>query len=103
MLNLVDVQGDEEGREGGADREVLLLEMLADVRVVLLERVVQDVDYFHELGHFLHVDAAPLVAVEDEDEAPEDFLFVLDVHEEHGCDVVEALDVADLCVVVGVG
>lgn len=76
--------------------------MLADVWVVLLQLLVEDIHYLHELGHLVHVDAAPLVPVQNEDEAPEDFLLVLDVHEEHGSDVVESLNVAHLGVVVRV-
>ena len=100
VLDLVNVERDEEWRKSGTNRKVLLFEVLADVRVIPLQRVIEYVDYFHELGHLFHVNAPPLVTVEDEYEAPEDLLLVLDMHQEHCGNVVEALDVADLGVVI---
>ena len=47
VLYLVDVQSDEQRREGGPDREVLLLKVLTDMGIILLQLVVQDVHYLH--------------------------------------------------------
>ena len=74
--------------------------MLADVGVVLLQSVIQYVYDFHELWHVFHVNATPLVAVQDEDEAPEHLLLILDMHQKHGSYIIQALNIPDLRVVV---
>ena len=50
----------------------------------------------------MFVDAAPILPVHDVEQAPENFFFVLNVHQEHTCDVVHTLDVAYLRIVVAV-
>jgi hypothetical protein len=51
----------------------------------------------------MFVDASPILPVHDVEEAPEYFLFVLDMHQEHACYVVHTLDVAYLRIIVAVG
>ena len=74
--------------------------MLADVRVVLLQFVIQYVYNFHEFWHLFHVNATPLVAVEDEDEAPEHLLLILNMHQKHGRDIIQSLNIPYLRVIV---
>ena len=50
----------------------------------------------------MFVDATPIFPVHDVEQAPEYFLFILDVHQEHACYVVHTLDVAYLRIVVAV-
>ena len=50
----------------------------------------------------MFVDAAPILPVHDVEQAPEYFLFILDVHQEHACDVVHTLYVTYLRIVVAV-
>ena len=77
--------------------------MLTDVREVAFEFFVKDFNYLQQFRHLIHVNLAPVVAVQDEDEAPEDAFLVLNMHQQHRSDVVKALNVADLGVIVGVG
>ena len=48
------------------------------------------------------VDASPVLSVHDVEEAPEDLLLILNVHQQHACDVVHTLNVPDLRIVIAV-
>ena len=103
VLDLVNIQRDKKRRKGRPNRKVLLVQVVAYVRKILLEFLVKVLNYVHKLGHVVHVDAPPLISIHDKYQAPKDLLLILNVHQEHGHDVVEALNIADLGIIVGIG
>lgn len=48
------------------------------------------------------VDAPPILSVHDVEEAPEDLFLILDVHEQHACDIVHTLNVPYLRIIIAV-
>jgi hypothetical protein len=50
----------------------------------------------------MFVDATPILPVHDVEQAPKNFLFVLDVHQEHTRYVIHALYVAYLRIIIAV-
>lgn len=100
VVNLVYIKSNEYWAKRSAHREVALPQMLLNVGVVLDQFLLNLIDQLHKLGHILCVDPAPILSVKEISQAPESLLLVLNMHQEHSCHVVQALDVSDLSVVV---
>ena len=103
VVDLVYVKSNEYGAKCSAHRKVALPQMFLNLWVVLNQFLLNLIDQLHKLWHILRVDPAPILSVQEISQAPESFLLVLNMHQEHGCHVVQALDVTNLGVVVRKG
>lgn len=81
----------------------MALEVTEQLWVFFLEFLAHKLKKVHQLGCVIVINLPPVLAVKQVNHAPEDLCLALDVYQEHGSEVVHALDVADLVVIAGIG